>query len=162
MKSGNGALVAVRSSATAEDLPSISEDEFVFVKVNEKPFFGRMKELIENVDLNNDEIFVPAMDNYKVEWEKVSEIYKHKANSDKLYKVTTSTGRQITVSPNHSLIVLDEEILKPKVAQMKDLCVGKKLPVVKIMPSLKCINKIDVLDYVKGDDVVNVDDKIYI
>ena len=162
MKSGNGALVAVRSSATAEDLPSISENEFVFVKVNEKPFFGKMKELIENVDLNNDEIFVPAMDNYKVEWEKVSEIYKHKANSDKLYKVTTSTGRQITVSPNHSLIVLDEETLKPKVAQMKDLGIGKKLPVVKIMPSLKCINKIDVLDYVKGDDVVNVDDKIYI
>src|SRR3989344_8345234 len=57
-------FVAVRSYATAEDLPSISEDEYVFVKINNKPFFGRMKELIEIVDLSNDEIYVPAMDNF--------------------------------------------------------------------------------------------------
>ena len=37
-------FVAVRSSANAEDQESISENDFVFVKLNDKPFFGRMKE----------------------------------------------------------------------------------------------------------------------
>ena len=40
-------LVAIRSSATAEDLPSVSEDEYVFVKLNGRPFFGKIKELFD-------------------------------------------------------------------------------------------------------------------
>src|SRR3989338_11176993 len=38
-------FVAVRSSATAEDLPSISEDDHVFVKLNNNPIYCRIKEL---------------------------------------------------------------------------------------------------------------------
>src|SRR3989344_6081416 len=107
-------FVAVRSSATAEDLPSISEDEYVFVKINNKPFFGKMKELVDFIKYN-DEVYVPTMDNFEVSFNKVSNIYKHKVNCKNLFKITTSTGKQITISPNHTIITLDEDTLEPKV-----------------------------------------------
>src|SRR3989338_1401093 len=64
-------FVAVRSSATAEDLPSISEDEYVFVKLNDKPFFDKIKYLAEIIK-SKDELYVPAMNNFNIEWKKVS------------------------------------------------------------------------------------------
>jgi pyruvate,water dikinase len=154
-------FVAIRSSATAEDLPSVSEDEYVFVKFNGKPFFGKIKDLF-NKYKPNDGIEVLSMNNFNVEWRKASDIYKHIANNKNLYRITTSTGRKIVVSPNHSLIVLNEDTLQPKVVEMSDLKGGEKIPVVKNIPPLDSINEIDVLEYIPNDDVVEINGKIMV
>ncbi len=154
-------FVAVRSSATAEDLPSISEDEYVFVKINNKPFFGKMKNLAKNLS-PNDEIYIPAMDNFEVEWKRVSDVYKHKADKKELFKITTSTGKQITISPNHTLIVLDEERLEPKFVNINELKGNEKVPVIRTIPSLEPIESIDVLNYINKNDVAEHNNKIMI
>jgi len=154
-------FVAVRSSANAEDQESISENDFVFVKLNDKPFFGRMKELASIIK-SDDQIYVPAMDNFNVEWKKASHLYKHRVDK-KLFKLTTSTGKQITISANHTLIVLDEENLQPKVIQISELKSGEKLPVIKSLPSLGLIqDRINVLDYINNKDIVEKDDLLMI
>ncbi len=154
IKAGRDApFVAVRSSATAEDQPSISEDEYVLVRLNGKPFFGKMKELV-NIVGYSDEILVPAMDNFKVEWKKVSDIYKHKVDSKFLYKITTATGKQITISPNHSLIVLDETTLQPKVTEVAGLNGNEKIPVIKNIPLIDSIKEVKILDYINNGGVV--------
>ena len=163
IKGGRGnALVAVRSSATAEDLPSISENEYVFVKLNDKPFFGRMEDLVNKYN-PRDKIEVPAMDkDFEVKWKEVNKIYQHTANDKKLFKITTLTGKEITISPNHTLITLDEENLQPKTLEIGDLKGGEKIPVIKKLPLLEPIKEIDILDYISKEDVIEIDGKLMI
>lgn len=154
-------FVAVRSSATAEDLPSISEDEYVFVKLNGKPFFGKIKELFD-IHEPTDNIEVLSMNSFKTEWKRASNIYRHKANNDVLYRIITTTGRKITISPNHSLIVLDENTLQPRVIEMSELTGKEKIPVAKNIPQLNDLDGIDILDYISKHNVVEQNDKIMI
>ncbi len=150
--------VAVRSSATAEDLPSISKDEHILVTIDGKPVYKRMEELYNLVgDGSGYDIKIHAMQDYNIKWLKVGEIYKHKAKDrDKLYKITTSTGREITISPNHTLIVLDENTLEAKeVKSINELKGNEKLPVINNLPLLNVKDKyISVLDYISGGDIV--------
>ena len=154
-------FVAVRSSATAEDLPSISEDEYVFVKLNGKSFFGKIKELFD-IHEPTDDIEVLSMNSFKTEWKRASNIYRHKANNDVLYRLTTATGRKITISPNHSLIVLDESTLQPRVIEMSELTGKEKVPVARNIPQLNDLDEIDILDYISKYGVVEQNDKIMI
>lgn len=150
--------VAVRSSATAEDLPSISEDEHILVKIDNKMYFRPMKEIYNLVgDGSNYEIEIPAMKDNRIQWIKVGSLYKHKIKEgEKLYKITTETGREITVAPNHTLIVLDEDTLATKnVSSIKLLKGNEKLPAINKLPILDLKEEnIDVLDYITGDDIV--------
>ena len=154
-------FVAVRSSATAEDLPSISEDEHVFLKLNNKAFFGTMKEL-SKIYQPEDNIEIPSMNNnFEIEWEK-AEIYQHLANEKTLFKITTSTGKQVTITPNHSLIILDENTLQPKITSISELKGNEKIPVIKKIPLLENIDEINVLDYISKENVVEYNNKIMI
>lgn len=146
-------FVAVRSSATAEDLPSISENEFVYVKLNNKPFIGMMKNLAAKLK-QDDIVEVLAMDAFKVMWKKASDIYKHKVNGNKLYRISTSTGRKITISPNHTLIILNEETLEPEVSEIAHLKGNEKIPVVRAIPNCNNLESINVLDYVTNENVL--------
>ena len=114
---------AVRSSATAEDLPSISENEHVLVKINDQPVYKRMKDIYELIGSGERvKLEIPSLENKGIAWNKVETIYRHRADKNKLYKIRTTTGREITISPNHTLIVLDEDTLTPKnVKSVKDL-----------------------------------------
>ncbi|MEK6952917.1 MAG: phosphoenolpyruvate synthase, partial [Nanoarchaeota archaeon] len=155
-------FVAIRSSATAEDLGSISENEYVFVKLNNKPFFGKMRELVSIVNTENI-IFVPAMDNnFEVKWKRVSHITQHKTNDNKLFKITTATGKHVTISTNHTLIVLDDETLQPKVTSIAELKGNEKVPVIKNIPGFESIDAIDILDFISKKEVVEHDNKIMI
>ncbi len=159
---GKGEFVAVRSSATAEDLPSISEEEYVFVKINQKPFLGRMEELAAIIK-PTDELLVPSMDNFEICWKPVSGLYQHKVEKSKLYKITTSTGKEITISPNHTLIVLDEETMQPRVIEMKELRKGEKVPTLKKIPAMGSFECIDFMDYLSPQEqMVEHLDKIMI
>ena len=83
-------FVAVRSSATAEDLPSISANEHVLVKVNGEPRFGTIEEIYNEIgDGRHCNLEVPAMLNNKVQWLGVEQLYRHPAKAEKLYKVIT-------------------------------------------------------------------------
>ena len=155
-------FVAVRSSATAEDLPSISENDYVFLKLNNKPFHGTMKNL-SKIYQPGDKILIPSMnDNFEVEWKEASGIYQHSATDKKLFKITTETGKQITVSPNHSLIILDEEILQPKIVKIEDLKENEKVPSIKKIPKLEEIEYINVLDYISKEDLTEYYGKLMI
>jgi len=146
--------VAVRSSATAEDLPSISENEHVLVKVDGKPYYCKVKELYNKFAIMPNVIEIPAMEDGQIKWHKVGEIYKHPARHSKLYKIITRLKKEIVVSPNHSLIVLDEEKMVPKVSSINQLKGKELLPTIGSLPEINSgVSEIDVLDYVEGRDI---------
>ncbi len=140
---GEGVDVAVRSSATAEDLPSIAADEPVLVKFGGKTVYQEVEGLYEAYNgeaaKNNGNgagvrMEVPAMEEGKeVKWKRVDEIYRHPANAATLFKITTKTGREIKVSPDHSLIVLDRDF-KVRTKSIQDLEPEDKIPVVRRLP----------------------------
>tara|TARA_Y100000034_G_scaffold135504_1_gene207681 strand:+ start:2609 stop:6463 length:3855 start_codon:yes stop_codon:yes gene_type:complete len=149
--------VAIRSSATAEDLPSISKDEHILVKIDNKPIYRRMEEVYDLVQEGEGfNIEIPSLDKNQIKWSKVKSLYKHKANNDKLYKIKTATGREVTISPNHSLIVLDEETLQPKIIEcITKLKGNEKLPAINQLPLIETNEKtINTLECVTGDDVI--------
>ncbi len=155
-------FVAVRSSATAEDLPSISEEEHILVVVDGKPLYKKMKELAW-LDPEKQRIEIPAMEQNEIKWKRVSALYKHPVQGDKLYKITTVTGREVTISPNHSLIILDEDTLLPKVKKIIELKGNEKVPAISRLPEINCQeNHIDLREYVKGSDVIEKEGKVYI
>ncbi|MBD3263295.1 hypothetical protein GF374_02860, partial [Candidatus Woesearchaeota archaeon] len=155
------AFVAVRSSATAEDLPSISKDEYILIKINNKTYFRKVEEIYDLIgDGSNFNIEIPAMKDNKIQWVKIRNLYKHKVkDKEKLYKIITETGREIVVSPSHTLIVLDETNLKIKnVRSIHELKGNEKLPAINYLPVLGLQQKeIDILDYIKSEDVVEKD-----
>lgn len=160
--SGEEVFVAVRSSATAEDLPSISEEEHVLVTVDGKPLYKKMKEL-EWLNPEKQRVEIPALENNQIKWKKISAVYKHPTREEKLYKIKTVSGREVTISPDHSLIILDEDTLQPKTAKIKDLKGNEKVPAISTLPLINSPDKaLNVLDYVRGKDVVEKEGKIYI
>jgi len=159
---GEEASVAVRSSATAEDLPSIAADEPALLKVDGEPVFGRMAELAP-VDCNRQTVEVPCLTDDGVDWREVQRLYEHPAEEECLYRITTSTGRQITVTPDHSLLVLDEETLEPEPITIEEMDGDEKVPVVRELDPIDTGSEtIDVTDYVRGSDVLRTDGGIMI
>ncbi|MBI5797488.1 phosphoenolpyruvate synthase [Candidatus Woesearchaeota archaeon] len=155
------AYVAVRSSATAEDLPSISEDEFVFVIHNEKPFFGKIKDFYSSYQ-EGDSLLVPSLENNEIRWSAASGIYAHNCKDALLYKITTSTGKQITVSGNHSLVVLDEDTFQQRISNAGEIRTGLRVPVLKKIPLQEIFSELDILDYVNSNLLVEESGRIYI
>ncbi len=155
-------FVAVRSSATAEDLPSISAEEHILLTVNGRPYYRKMKEL-EWIDPEHNVVEIPALEQNQIRWKRVSSLYKHPASDEKLYKITTTTGREVTISPNHSLLVLDEEKLEPKVAKISQLQGNEKVPAISSLPEINSpATSVDVLEYIKSDNVLEENGKIYL
>ena len=151
---GEDAFVAVRSSATAEDLPSIAADEHALLKVDNEPVFGRMDE-IAPIDCTRHTVEVPSLVDGSIEWREVSELHTHQATDEQLYRITTSTGRQITVTPDHSLVVLNEDTLEPETATVDELQGDEKVPVARdIAPLDSESDTIDVTEYIWGNDVL--------
>ncbi|MGB9678027.1 MAG: PEP/pyruvate-binding domain-containing protein, partial [Candidatus Ratteibacteria bacterium] len=114
--------VVARSSATAEDIPSITDSDII-AKVNGKLFKGKISKLFS---LPKDSILeVPAFQNGKIVWARAG-IYKHYVKT-KMYKITLRSGKNITITPDHSLITLSEN-MKPYVVSVSEISVGSLLP----------------------------------
>ncbi|MBI2653466.1 phosphoenolpyruvate synthase [Candidatus Woesearchaeota archaeon] len=156
--------VAVRSSATAEDLPSISENSHVLIKINGKPIYDTIGNIYANFcDCEGIDLEVIAMKNNETKWVKAEQIYQHPAKNAKLYKIITETGREIEISEDHSLIVLDPESFKPKTASISKLKGNEMIPATRKIPLINSnIKIIDVLDYIDGKDVHEENDLVYI
>ena len=156
------AFVAVRSSATAEDLPSIAADEPALLKVDGEPVFGRMSE-IAPLDCGRQTVEVPTLTDDGIAWREVDRLYEHPAEEETLHRITTSTGRQITVTPDHSLVVLDEETLEPETTTVEDLDGDEKVPVARELPPIESDTEtLNVTDYVRGGDVLFSDGGVII
>src|SRR3989344_3893939 len=156
-------FVAVRSSATTEDLESISENEHVLLEINGNTIYEKIKDIYEKFgDCNNYNVRIPAMNENKIEWMPIKSLLKHSTTKSKLYKIKTITGREITISPNHTLISLDETNLQPVVTNIKQIKKGTKIPVIGLIPEVNNERPIVVLDYVKGKDVIEKNDRIMI
>ncbi|MEK9167568.1 MAG: phosphoenolpyruvate synthase [Patescibacteria group bacterium] len=125
--------VAVRSSATAEDLPSIAENEPALVKINGQIRYFTMGELWKCYN-DQQQILVPALADNKINWYPVQELYRHHAKT-KLAKITTATGREITITPDHSLIIQDQDGLGIRAANINELNTETRLPVAKNIPT---------------------------
>ena len=150
---GKGA-VAVRSSATAEDLPSIAEDESALVKINGQTCYLTMKELWWRYrHQDQQKIFVPALADNKINWYPVQELYRHLVKT-KLAKITTATGRQITITPDHSLIVQDLNNIGIRAAGIGELTRETRIPVAKKIPLMPGRSK--TLDFAEllGDEAL--------
>lgn len=157
-------FVAVRSSATAEDLPSVGEDEFVFVKIDSEPFFGTIKELYDKVQsAEKVKLEVPTMKKGKLIWSRAF-LYRHKGKG-KLFKIKTASGKEITISGNHSLIFLDEKNLKPRIGGLYEFELNKKLlvPVSRRVPINIYADKfLDVCKYLPPDKISIEDGYVFI
>jgi len=148
-------FVAVRSSATAEDLPSVSEKEHVLVKVNGKPMYEEIGKIYEKFGSGeNCGIEVLGMKGNDTSWLKIGSLFRHWAENETLHRIRTNTGREIIVSPNHTLICLDSDCLEPRTADISKIGKGSMLPVTGFVPELNLEEKIRVSDYVKGSDVI--------
>ncbi|HIP90373.1 MAG TPA: phosphoenolpyruvate synthase [Candidatus Nanopusillus sp.] len=99
-------FVAVRSSATAEDLPSIAEGSYVLVRINKEIVFDKIENVFKRIIREKSKLEVPSFKDGKIKW-KPAGVYKHYVKT-KLYKIRTKTGKEITITPDHSLIVLDK------------------------------------------------------
>ena len=158
--------VAVRSSATAEDLPSIAENEMVFVKMGNEIRYIEMGKLFEllNSNQNNKSIFVPSLSKRgKIKWQRVEEIYRHPAKNKILYKITTKSGREITISPNHSLITLDPDTFETKVVSIDKVDDSTRIPVIKHLPLIENGQKfIDVKKTIRSKPTIIHDKRIKI
>lgn len=157
-------FVAVRSSATAEDLPSIAENEHVFVKVNGQTKYCTIKELYEDIGNGmTTNLEVPSMVDNKMVWTKAEQIYKHWAKGNRLYKITTNFGKEVTITPNHSLIVLNPNSLKPQITQIDKITKEDLIPTSTKIPETNLnLKYLNTLDYVKGKDVIEENEFIMI
>ncbi len=154
--------VAVRSSATAEDLPSIAADEPVLLRVDGEPVFGPVAELAP-LDCDRHDVEVPSLTDDGVAWKEVECLYEHPTEDEELVRITTSTGRQITIAPDHSLVVLDEDTLEPKTISVDELEGDEKVPVIRdLAPIDSGSETIDVTDYIRGNDVIRSDGGVII
>ena len=158
---GEEVYVAVRSSATAEDLPSVAEDEFVLVKINGFVRLMSVKDVYEEFHKGS-KVEIPAMKDGKVVWAEVKDVYKHNGYG-KMLKIKTKSGREIVVSPNHSIILLDEKKLEPYVVPYAKDVVGKRVPVtakIETNPILRELNLAEMFEcYERDGRVTFKDDK---
>ncbi|MDI6825806.1 MAG: ATPase, T2SS/T4P/T4SS family [Candidatus Aenigmarchaeota archaeon] len=110
---------------------SIPGDEEVFIVQDRIPKKVRIREL-ENVDVSR--ILVPTLDlkeNFKVKLEKLRAFVKHPKR--KLFiRITTKTGREVTVTPDHSVFTLGslriKEVEADKLKEGEPIIIPSKLP----------------------------------
>ena len=160
---GVNTLVAVRSSATAEDLPSIHEDEFTLVKINKNTYFDKIKNIYQLIQKEaNPKIEVIGMTNNNAKWLKAKSIYKHKAKKDVLFKIKTKTGREIIISPNHTLIALNENTLKSEETNIYKIKIGTKIPITSTIPLTNSNSTINVFETIQNEKKELFGNKIYI
>ncbi len=141
--------VAVRSSATAEDLPSIAANEQVLVRVGNEIIHTEIEQLYHMQKENPAQIFTPSLSSNRLEWLPVEQVYQHYVENAELVRITTRSGRAITITPDHSLVALNTDNWTLKKIAVKDLKEDTRIPVVKRLPH-----------YADGTNVLNVAEAI--
>jgi type IV secretory pathway ATPase VirB11/archaellum biosynthesis ATPase/intein/homing endonuclease len=143
---------------------SVTGDAKIIVKKNEKIKIMRMGEFIKNHD-NSEEVLTIDKD-YKIKFAKPSSHIKHTVEKE-IYEITTSTGRKIKTTKDHSLFSLSEGGLKEiKPSELKEnesfIAVPRVLPLTG--EKIEMINLLDHLqifeeDFLEGEPVKRIFEK---
>ncbi|MBI2124314.1 hypothetical protein HYT92_00840 [Candidatus Pacearchaeota archaeon] len=95
-------------------------------KMIEKRINYAKNEYTEVCGLDNAELFVPALSqNEKIEWKKVTAVSRH-ISPEKLLRIRTRSGRQITATPYHSFVIRKNNRLTPVAGS--SLEIGDRIP----------------------------------
>src|SRR3989344_588123 len=140
---------------------SLSKNERIIIKIKDRIKIVRIGEFLDGLmnangafsfnnteilPLNDYELYVPSINQEeKIEWKKVVECSRHKCKKN-LMKLTTSSGREITATDNHSFVVRKDNQIVPIMGKI--LNVGDRIPVIKYLPE-HCIKEIKTSDYIK-------------
>jgi DNA-directed RNA polymerase beta' subunit len=102
---------------------------------------------MELLDIEEHNITIPTMDYHgNVSWKPVSAITRHDAG-DKLYKITTNSGRSVIVTASKSLLVWIPELNEFREKYTADIRVGDGVPTTLYLPSFNDMNEIKLSDY---------------
>ncbi len=102
--------------------------------------FGKKEENGWDIhDFTEDEVFVPSITrNEKMEWRKISAISRH-ISPEKLVKIRTFSGREITATDSHSFVVRKGNSVVP--VSGKELKTGDRIPSIKFLPE-NCVQSL--------------------
>lgn len=89
---------------------SVSGDTKVLIKHNNKIKLVEISTLTQNLEKTEySDLECMTVDNdFNCKWSKVAYVFKHKSNN--IFKIKGSGGLDITITGNHSVIVLDENL----------------------------------------------------
>jgi type IV secretory pathway ATPase VirB11/archaellum biosynthesis ATPase/intein/homing endonuclease len=143
---------------------SVTGDSKIIIKENEKVRNIAIKEFVDN-KINAEVMTVD--DNGKVKWTKPFDYIKHKVKKD-IYEVTTSTGRKVKVTKDHSLFTLgdDNSLKEIKPTELKEkesfIAVPRVLPIegreiknINLMKHLNVFKK----DFLEGEPISKIFEK---
>lgn len=127
-----------------QGMSSLRGDEEIFILDNNKPLRIKIKDL-ENLDIKNLKAICYDTENKQVEILPIQAFVKHPKRNI-LYKINTKLGREITVTPDHSLFTLiDNKIIDIKTDQ---LLIGSKLIIPSSIPcGYNNIEEINLFEY---------------
>ena len=123
---------------------SIRGDEEIFVIKDNKPFRIKIKDL-ENENITKLKAISYNIKERKCEILPIKGWIKH-SKRNTLYKINTRTGREITVTPDHSLFTFEDNEVRE--IKGEDLVIGSKLIIPSYIQSgYNNIEKINLLEY---------------
>lgn len=125
-----------------QGMSSIRGNEEVFIIKGDKPHRIKIKDL---KDLKDCKAITYDLEKRKVEILPVRAVLRHPTRKT-LYKLTTKTGREITLTPDHSVFKFEDKIIS---APMESLKIGDKIIIPSKIPcgyaDLECINLMEFL-----------------
>ncbi|MBI2673220.1 Flp pilus assembly complex ATPase component TadA [Candidatus Woesearchaeota archaeon] len=127
-----------------QGMSSLRGNEEIFVLNKNKPLRIKIKEL-ENLDIKNLSAITYDINNRKCKILPIGAFVRHPKRS-KLFKIITRLGREVTITPDHSLFSLKEDkIIDIRTDELK---IGSKLVIPSSIPcGYNNLNYIDLLEY---------------
>ncbi len=127
-----------------QGMASVRGDEEIFVLKDNKPLRVKIKEL-ENLDISKLKAISYDLQNNKVNLLPIKGFIKH-PKRNVLHKIKTRFGREITVTPDHSLFtLLNDKVVEIKTEEFK---IGSKIIIPRTIPcNYNNIAEISLLEY---------------
>jgi DNA-directed RNA polymerase beta' subunit len=109
---------------------------------------------MELLDIEENKVIIPTMDYHgNVSWKPVTSITRHDSG-DKLYKITTNSGRSVIVTASKSLLVWNKELCEFKEDYTENIKIGDGIPTTLYLPSINEINEINMSDYLPKSEYI--------
>ncbi|MBI3190219.1 DNA-directed RNA polymerase subunit A'' [archaeon] len=157
-------VVAAQSISEPATQMSIDGGEKVIIKHNDAIRITEIGKFVDAIvkegqhvdgwdvcDISESNIIVPSInEDEKVEWKRLLAVSRHKA-PEKLLRIKTQSGRQITATDSHSFIVREDNRIKAVAGS--ELAVGRRIPSLRKMHE-NCLHEINIKSYV-GDHYIN-------
>ncbi len=147
-------IVSIEDSVTGDAEIIVRKDDKTRITKIGELIDGLLEESGEKEKVKNEDIEVLTMDaDYKMTFKKAGSFIRHLVNKD-IYEITTSTGRKVKVTQDHSLFGLDgngeiKEITPLELKEVEFLATPRTIPWEG--NETKTINLLDYPDAFRGD-----------